>query len=165
MSDPVLRHARAEDAVRCHEIERAAYASDAAATLDKIARRIAIYPQGFLVAEREGRIEGFVNSACADGIDLGDEALKDLADHDPAGAEAVILSLAVDPDAQGTGLAGRLMRAFLTAMRQAGKSRVHLICRSHHIGLYERFGFVYLRPSASAHGGEAWHEMALQLSE
>jgi len=75
----------------------------------------------------------------------------------------VILSVAVDPAHQGCGHAGRLLREFAGRMRQAGKSAIHLICREHHIRLYEKFGYRLVGPSASDHGGGRWFDMVKPL--
>ncbi|UWQ17710.1 GNAT family N-acetyltransferase [Jannaschia sp. M317] len=158
-----LRHARAEDADRCHAIEVSAYASSAAATREKILKRIMLYPEGFLILEAEGQIAGFINSGCADQVVLSDEAFKELVGHDPDAPNVVIMSVVVDPAQQGRGLSRALMSAFVEQIRQRGKREIHLICRDHHVPLYERFGYRYVRPSASDHGGMAWHEMCMTL--
>jgi hypothetical protein len=56
------------------------------------------------------------------------------------------------------------MQNHILRMRRLGKASIQLMCRERHVGLYEKFGFAYLRESESVHGGMAWHEMALQLS-
>jgi hypothetical protein len=48
-------------------------------------------------------------------------------------------------------------------MRQAGKQTIHLMCKQRHVDLYARQGYRYVRPSASDHGGMAWHEMVMEL--
>ncbi|NRA98418.1 MAG: GNAT family N-acetyltransferase [Rhodobacteraceae bacterium] len=159
----VLRTARPTDAGRCHAIESAAYPPDEAATLPKIIHRIEAFPQGFLVLEVGGQIVGFINSGCTDAVDLGDDGIKDLCGHDPEAANVVILSVVVDPAHQGHGHARVLMADFIERMRDLGKTSIFLICKDPLIPFYERAGFRYLRPSASAHGGAVWHEMVQDL--
>ena len=79
----MLRTARQEDTDRCFEIETSAFAADEAASRATIAKRIRVYPQGFLVLESGGEILGFVNSGCAHVVEMADEAFKDLVGHDP----------------------------------------------------------------------------------
>ncbi|WP_380996993.1 GNAT family N-acetyltransferase, partial [Sedimentitalea sp. HM32M-2] len=105
------------DAARCFAIESAAYKGDEAATLEKIAKRIANYPQGFLVLEIDGQMVGFVNSGCAHAVEMSNEEFKELVGHDPDAPNVVILSVVVDPAHQGQGYAGHLMREFLVRMR------------------------------------------------
>lgn len=160
---PVFRQAAPPDAARCFEIEDSAYEGDEAATLAKIRQRIAEYPQGFLVMELEGRIVGFINSGCAHEVAMADESFKELVGHDPAAPHVVIMSVAIDPAFQGRGLAGVMMRSFVERMRRAGKRDIHLMCRERHVDLYAHLGFRYVKPSASDHGGLAWHEMTMAL--
>ena len=158
-----FRTARPTDADRCFEIESAAYEGDEAATLEKIAKRIGQYPQGFLILETGGEIAGFINCGCAHQVEMSDEDFKELIGHDPDAPHVVILSVVVDPAQQGKGLSRTLMEEFVTRMRRMGKETIHLMCRDHHVPLYEKFGYRYLRPSASDHGGMAWHEMSMTL--
>lgn len=158
-----FRNARPADADRCFEIETSAYEGDEAATLEKISKRIALYPEGFLILEKDGAVAGFINSGCAYRVEMSDEAFKELVGHDPEAPNVVIMSVVVDPSQQGTGLARALMEEFVARMRGMGKSAIYLICKKHHVPLYERFGYGYMRPSASEHGGMAWHEMSMEL--
>lgn len=50
----VIRNVTAADLDRCYAIETVAYEGDEAATREKIATRIATWPDGFIVAEVEG---------------------------------------------------------------------------------------------------------------
>lgn len=55
------------------------------------------------------------------------------------------------------------MTEFIDRMRAAGKQMIHLMCKERHVDLYRRLGYDYVRPSASDHGGMAWHEMVMRL--
>src|SRR5262245_6781633 len=101
MTPPTFRQALRQDAPRCFEIERAAYEGDEAATEEKISRRIAVYPEGFLVLEVDGRIVGFINSGCARRVVMSDESFKELVGHEPDAPNVVIMSVVVDPAYQG----------------------------------------------------------------
>lgn len=158
-----LRFVEGRDLDRCYAIEISAYEGDEAATQEKIATRIREYPQGFVVLERDGEVVGFINSGCAHEVVMADEAFKELVGHDPAAPNVVIMSVAVAPEHQGRGHAGRLMRHFVELARRSGKASIHLMCREQHIALYGHLGYRYVRPSPSEHGGLAWHEMVMDL--
>jgi N-acetylglutamate synthase-like GNAT family acetyltransferase len=162
-ASPTFRHPVPADAVRCFEIETAAYEGDEAATLEKIATRIAQYPEGFLILEAEGGIAGFINSGCAFEVVMSDEAFKELVGHDPAAPNAVIMSVVVDPAEQGKGYSKLLMQRFIRDMREAGKKSIHLMCKEQYVALYAKMDYRYTQPSASDHGGMAWHEMVMDL--
>lgn len=159
----MFRNARPADADRCLDIETSAYDGDEAATGAKIAGRIDAYPEGFLVLELDGRIVGFINCGCAHEVEMSDEAFKELVGHDPEAPNVVILSVAVDPAQQGRGHSRALMEEFVERMRKMGKTTIHLMCKAHHVPLYEKFGYGYSGPSASDHGGMTWHEMSMTL--
>lgn len=163
MSTPRLRQATPQDVDRCYQIEISAYEGDEAATREKIATRISQYPEGFLVLELDEVVVGFINSGCAFEVVMSDEAFKELVGHDAQAPNVVIISVVVDPAFQGRGLAGLLMSHFVEQMRQRGKATIHLMCKDRHVGLYEKMGYRYVQPSASDHGGMAWHEMVMTL--
>ncbi|MBL4981174.1 GNAT family N-acetyltransferase [Pseudomonas fluorescens] len=158
-----LRNALPTDAARCFQIETTAYEGDEAATLEKIATRIAQYPEGFLILEEDGAVVGFINSGCAHEVVVSDEAFKELVGHDAEAPNVVIMSVVVDPAHQGKGYAKRLMTAFVQRMGTLGKQTIHLMCKQQHVPLYTRMGYTYVRPSPSDHGGMAWHEMVMAL--
>lgn len=159
----VFRNALPTDANRCFEIETSAYEGDEAATHEKIARRIETYPDGFLILEMEGKVVGFINCGCAYEVEMSDEDFKELIGHDPDAPNVVIMSVVVDPSHQGKGLSKALMIEFEKRMRSMGKATIHLMCKKHHVPLYQKFGYRYLQPSASDHGGMIWHEMSMTL--
>ncbi|OWP51190.1 GNAT family N-acetyltransferase [Pseudomonas nitroreducens] len=163
MTAPTFRTATLDDTDRCFEIETTAYEGDEAATHEKIATRIAQYPAGFLIMELEREIIGFINSGCAQEVVMSDEAFKELVGHDPAAPNVVIMSVVIDPAQQGKGYATLLMRTFIERMAGQGKRTLHLMCKDRHVPLYERLGYRYVKPSASDHGGMAWHEMVMEL--
>ncbi|MFJ3050719.1 GNAT family N-acetyltransferase [Pseudomonas nitroreducens] len=163
MTAPTFRTAVPADTDRCFAIETTAYEGDEAATHEKIATRIAQYPEGFLIMELGGEIIGFINSGCAFEVVMSDEEFKELIGHDPAAPNVVIMSVVIDPAQQGKGYASLLMRTFVERMAGLGKRTIHLMCKDRHVPLYERFGYRYVKPSASDHGGMAWHEMVMEL--
>ncbi|WP_228350909.1 MULTISPECIES: GNAT family N-acetyltransferase [Limnobaculum] len=158
-----IRTAQPQDTARCYQIEITAYEGDEAATEAKIAKRIATYPEGFLVLETPEGITGFINCGCAYDVVMSDEEFKELIGHDPEAPNVVIMSVVVDPDFQGKGYSSVLMKAFIKHMQALGKKTIHLMCKQRHIGLYEKFGFVYVKQSESDHGGMSWHEMVMDI--
>ena len=163
MTDKTFRIASPADAARCFDVEAAGYNADEAATLEKISKRIAEHPQGFVLLETGGEIVGFINSGCTHEVEMSDEDIKDLIGHDPSAPHVVILSVVVDPAYQGLGLSTALMSEFVRRMEEAGKATIHLMCKRPLVPLYERFGYRYIKPSGSAHGGAEWHEMMMDL--
>ncbi|HEM6742293.1 TPA: GNAT family N-acetyltransferase [Citrobacter farmeri] len=163
MSTPLFRQAVPADVDRCYEIETLAYEGDEAATREKIATRIQRYPQGFMCMELNGEVAGFINAGCAWEVVMSDEEFKELVGHDPDAPNAVIMSVVVHPDFQGKGYSSLMMREFVTRMKAMHKKTIHLMCKDRHVDLYAHFGYRYVKPSESEHGGMAWHEMVMAL--
>lgn len=163
MSTPLFRQAVPADVDRCYEIETLAYEGDEAATREKIATRIQLYPQGFMCMELNGEVAGFINAGCAWEVVMSDEEFKELVGHDPHAPNAVIMSVVVHPDFQGKGYSSLMMREFVTRMKAMHKKTIHLMCKDRHVDLYAHFGYRYVKPSESDHGGMAWHEMVMAL--
>ena len=163
MDNREFRNASPLDAKRCFDVEILAYDGDEAATLEKISKRIAVYSQGFLILEVGKEIVGFINSGCAYDVEMSDEDFKELIGHDPAAPNVVIMSVVVDPAYQGRGFSSALMSEFVRRMTETNKETIHLMCKEHHVSLYEKFGYRYTQPSASDHGGVRWHEMMMEL--
>lgn len=163
MPAPSFRTATPLDASRCYQIEIGAYEGDEAATQEKIATRIDLYPQGFLIMELEGQVIGFINGGCAHHVQMADEAFKELVGHSSEAPNVVIMSVVIDPEYQGKGYATLMMAQFVERMRAMGKQSIHLMCKERHVPLYQRMGYGYVQPSTSDHGGMAWHEMLMPL--
>ncbi len=163
MSQLIIRHVLPEDLDECFLVETSGFSPEEAATRETIQLRIECFPEGFLVAQVDGRVVGILNSAATDKTDLGDEELKHLVGHDPAGKNLVVFALAVLPEYRKQGIARQLLSRFADEAREQGKENILLMCKQHLIPYYERMGFVHTGLSKSTHGGAAWHEMRLTL--
>ena len=158
-----IRHADMDDLTACHTIEARCFPAAEAAWASSLRNRIELFPEGFLVAELDGKVVGQVNSGATDKDDITDEAFKQLIGHDPDGRNLVIFSLSVLPDFQKRGIAAKLMANFIGHARDMGKAAIKLLCKEPLIPYYARFGFIDDGLSASSHGGAAWHAMSLPL--
>jgi ribosomal protein S18 acetylase RimI-like enzyme len=162
MVDLNIRQVQPADLDQCFTIESLCYTTDGASR-EKIAKRIETFPAGFLVAEQNGRIIGFINSGSTSKEDITDEALKDMVGHEPDGRFIVIFSVAVHPEYQGRGFSKPLLERFIEAARLLKKEKILFICKADLIPYYQKLGFTYSRPSQSSHGGFSWHEMYMAL--
>jgi ribosomal protein S18 acetylase RimI-like enzyme len=163
MKSITIRHVLPQDLDRCHIVETSGFPPEEAASRETIGLRIETFPEGFLVAEANGKIVGILNSAATNRDDISDEELKQLVGHDPAGKNMVVFALAVLPDFQKQGIARQLMSTFVEEARGRGKETVLLMCKAHLVAYYERMGFDHIGLSRSTHGGAEWHEMRLRL--
>lgn len=164
MSDVNIRNVTEADLDGCYEVEIACWPPEEAAAKETVERRIAAFPQGFYVAESDGRVIGMLNSCCTDREDLGDEELKQLVGHHVAGRNMVVFALGVLPGFRKQGIAAALMMRFIRLARELNKEKVLLICKSDLVAYYERFGFAHAGLSRSMHGGARWQQMVLKLA-
>jgi len=163
MHDVDIRNVIRADLDGCYEVEIACWPPEEAAAKETVERRIVAFPQGFFIAESDGRVIGMLNSCCTDREDLGDEELKQLIGHDVDGRNMVVFALGVLPGFRKQGVAAALMSRFIRLARELNKENVLLICKSDLVAYYERFGFVHAGLSRSMHGGATWQQMVLKL--
>jgi hypothetical protein len=97
MSTLLIRYATLADTHACHAIELLCFDPAEAASIESIQARIEVFASGFLVAEMEGTIWGFINSGATNADDLADEELKQMVGHAANGYNLVVFSLAVHP--------------------------------------------------------------------
>ncbi len=165
MSEIIVRNVQLRDLDDCCVVEASGFSPEEAASRETIQLRIEIFPQGFFVAELDGRIVGMVNGAATNKDDISDEELKQLIGHDINGRNMVIFALAVLPEFQKRGIAKQLMLRFIEEARQNKKEKVLLMCKKYLVAYYEGMGFTHAGLSKSTHGGAEWHEMRLALKE
>ncbi len=165
MHDVNIRNVTEADLDGCYEVEIACWPPEEAAAKKTIERRIAVFPQGFFIAESDGRVIGMLNSCCTAREDLGDEELKQLVGHDVDGRNMVVFALGVLPEFRRHGIAAALMSRFIGFARELKKEKVLLICKSDLVAYYERFGFAHAGLSRSMHGGASWQQMVLKLDD
>lgn len=163
MSEILIRNVLPKDIDGCYLVETSGFPPEEAATKETIQRRIETFPQGFLVAEIDGRIVGMLNSAATNKEDISDEALKQLIGHDAGGGNMVVFALVVLPAFQKRGIARQLMSRFTYEARRLKKQKVLLLCKQHLIAYYQGMGFTHAGLSKSTHGNAEWHEMSLRL--
>lgn len=163
MTEIRIRNVLPKDLDGCYLVEISGFPPEEAATRETIQRRIDAFPEGFLVAEINGRIVGMLNSAATHKEDISDEALKQLVGHDAGGRNMVVFALVVLPEFQKRGIARQLITKFAYEARKRKKHQVLLLCKQHLIAYYQGLGFSHVGLSKSTHGNAEWHEMCLLL--
>jgi hypothetical protein len=103
MSEAVIRKVQPKDVDECYLVEMSGFSQEEAASRETIQLRAETYPQGFFIAEINGRIIGMVNGASTDKDDISDEELKQLIGHNAGGRNMVIFALAVLPNFKSGG--------------------------------------------------------------
>lgn len=164
MHELIIRGVLKSDLEACAAIESSCFDPAEAAPIESIERRIDIYPDGFLIAEMDGKVIGMINSGSTHKDDITDEAFKKLIGHRADGENMVVFSLAVSPGFQGLGVSRKLMEKFIEVSKRLEKKKILLLCKDYHVNYYERLGFGYGGLSESRHGGFGWHEMVMEFT-
>ncbi len=158
-----IRRVERSDLNGCFALEKCCYRGGEVAPVDFIEKRIEIYPDGFFVAEADGKIVGMVNGGATHKDDITDEELKYLIGHVRNGRNSVIFSLAVHPEYRGRGIARILMQKMFEISAKKEKQRILLLCCEELMGFYRSLGFTYGGPSNSYLDGSVMHQMQYDL--
>ena len=158
-----IRRVEYADLEACCMLENLCFDEMEIAPRDFIEKRIELYPDGFYVAEIEGRLVGMVNSGATHREDITDEGLKYLSGHVRNGRNAVIFSLAVHPDFRRRGIGRALVEQMIRVAAEKEKQRVLLLCQEERISLYTTMGFVKVGLVTSNFGGRLLHQLEYML--
>lgn len=118
------------------EVEKSVWPSELRATREKFESRATLFPQGFIVAELDGKIKGLTTSEITT-YDLStDKTWNEITDngtlkatHNSLKDSLYVVSVGVSPDSQGMGIGGRLVRSQIDLAKQLGLKRVFLGAR------------------------------------
>ena len=94
---------------------------------------------------------------------LTDDFFTDAEMHDPKGKNIMLLGLDVLPEYQHQGLARELVRCYKEREKANGREKLILTCLPDKVEMYQKFGFKDHGIGGSVWGGEAWHEMSVEL--
>ena len=159
--DIKIRTVKPEDLDLVTAVEAECFPAAEAAGRADFERRIKTFPESFLIAEKAGRIIGFINGCVTDETAICDEMYEDEAFHRENGAYQSVFGLDVIPGERNQGVAELLMRALMERARAAGRKGMILTCKDRLVHYYETFGFRNEGVSSSTHGGVVWYAMRL----
>lgn len=161
----IFRNIRQEEIAQTAEIEKICFPPNEACSYEHMEDRVKKAPELFLVAEDRdtGKIAGFLNGLATDREHLTDDFFTDADVHDPKGKNIMLLGLDVLPEYQRQGLARELVRRYKEREKANGREKLILTCLPDKVEMYEKFGFKDHGIGDSVWGGEAWHEMSVEL--
>lgn len=161
----IFRNIRQEEIAQTSEIEKICFPPNEACSYEHMEDRVKKAPELFLVAEDRatGKIAGFLNGLATDREHLTDDFFTDAEMHDPKGKNIMLLGLDVLPKYQHQGLARELVRCYKEREKVNGRDKLILTCLPDKVEMYQKFGFKDHGIGDSVWGGEAWHEMSVEL--
>ena len=158
-----IRNATMKDAQALFLIETACLPPNQAASLETLSNRLSAYPQHFWLIEENGIVVGFVNGMVTNYDTVKDEMFRNTQMHDENGAWQSVFGLAVSPDYQNMGYAGKLLQHLFFACSKQKRKGIVLTCEEHLINYYLKFGFINMGISESVHGGDVFFDMKKEL--
>lgn len=160
-----FRNIKQNEAEEAAEIERICFPPNEACSKKHMKDRVAGIADLFLVAidKENGKMAGFLNGLATDDEILKDEFFTDASLHNPEGKNIMLLGLDVLPEYQHQGLARELVRCYKEREKANGREKLILTCLPDKVEMYQKFGFKDHGIGGSVWGGEAWHEMSVEL--
>ena len=148
-------------------IEQICFPPHEACSRKAMTERIGVAPELFLVAvDREtGKLAGFLNGLSTDEAAFRDEFFTDANLYRPSGENVMLLGLDVLPEYRMQGLGRELMNQYSLRERANNRRKLILTCLDSKVLMYEKMGFCDDGMANSTWGGEAWHQMSLQLGD
>ena len=161
----LFRNIRLDEIDEATEIEQICFPPNEACTAGSMKERVLAVQKLFLVAEEieTGKIAGFLNGMSTKETKFRDEFFTTPTLYDPEGDQVMLLGLDVRPEYRRQGLARELVSQYAERERKRGRKRLILTCLENKVEMYQKFGFQDLGMAESTWGGEAWHEMDMQL--
>ena len=137
-----------------------------AASKERIAGRLAVYPDYFWVGRDESHeLVSFAAGPVTKERDLTDNMYADPSVHDPDGDWQMVFCLCTMPQHRRKGLGGLVLQRLISEAEEKGRKGVVLACKEEKIPFYEKFGFVNEGVSKSKHGGARWYQMRLTFDK
>lgn len=157
----IIRQASLADLDAIHRIELENFSPKEAISREILAKHIETISSTFLVAEKNGKILGYLEGPIRPERHLHDVSFTmEIEDcHSIEGGFISLTSLSISKEAQGLGVG----RALLEAMKEIAiadeRHGINLTCHDYLTAYYERHDFVNEGQSKSTYADEIWYDM------
>ena len=138
-----IRQAKLEDLDRIVEIELENFSVEEAIPRSVFEAHLREIQTSFLVAEKEGRIMGYIEGPVAPHRHLQDQSFtEDIKDYShETGGYISVTCLSIAKEAQGLGLGKKLLTALKEVALEDEREGINLTCHDYLIAYYEKHGF------------------------
>ena len=156
-----IRQARVSDLDRILEIELENFSLEEAIPRSVFEAHLCEIQTSFLVAEKEGRILGYIEGPVVPHRHLQDQSFtEEVEDHSHrSGGYISVTCLSIAKEAQDLGVGKRLLTALKEVAVEQEREGINLTCHDYLIPYYEKHGFVNEGISQSNFAGETWYDM------
>ncbi|MFS9298005.1 GNAT family N-acetyltransferase [Streptococcus mitis] len=156
-----IRQARFSDLDRIIEIELENFSLEEAIPRSVFEAHLREIQTSFLVAEKEGRVLGYIEGPVVPHRHLQDQSFtEEVEDHSHiSGGYISVTCLSIAKEAQDLGVGKRLLTALKEVAVEQEREGINLTCHDYLILYYEKHGFVNEGISQSNFAGETWYDM------
>lgn len=154
-----LRNVQAGDLEQLLAIEDEGFSKEEAATKEAMIERIYTIADTFIVAEKDGKILGYINGPIINQPYITDDLFKTIGENPKTGGYQSILGVAVSKNARKQGVARILIEKMEELAAENKRQGITLTCKEELISFYEKLGFVDHGLSESQHGGVSWYNL------
>lgn len=157
----IIRQASLADLDAIHRIELENFSPEEAISREILAKHIETISTTFLVAEKNGKILGYLEGPIRPERHLHDVSFTmEIEDcHSIEGGFISLTSLSISKEVHSLGVG----RALLEAMKEIAiadeRHGINLTCHDYLTAYYERHDFVNEGQSKSTYAGEVWYDM------
>ncbi|MGG4491139.1 GNAT family N-acetyltransferase [Metabacillus idriensis] len=154
-----LRKVQSADLEQLLFIENEGFSKEEAATKEALAERIQLIADTFIVAEKKGKIVGYINGPIINQPYITDDLFEETKKNPKSGGYQSILGLAVSKQARNQGIAKILIEKMEELAQENERAGMTLTCKQELVSFYEKLGFVSHGVSESKHGGVCWYNL------
>ena len=157
----IIRQAQMADLDVIYAIELENFSPEEAISREILAKHIETISSTFLVAEKKGKILGYLEGPIRPERHLHDVSFTlEIEDcYSIAGGFISLTSLSISKEAQGLGVGKALLKAMKEIVIADERHGINLTCHDYLIAYYEKHGFVNEGPSSSTYADEVWFDM------
>ena len=156
-----IRQVKFSDLDRILEIELENFSLEEAIPRSVFEAHLREIQTSFLVAEKEGRVLGYIEGPVVPHRHLQDQFFtEEVEDHSHrSGGYISVTCLSIAKEAQALGVGKRLLTALKEVAVEQEREGINLTCHDYLILYYEKHGFVNEGISQSNFAGETWYDM------
>jgi len=157
----IIRQAQMADLDAIYAIELENFSPEEAISREILAKHIEKIPSTFLVAEKNGKILGYLEGPVRPERHLHDVSFTlEIEDYHTSDDGFIsVTSLSISKEAQGLGVGKALLKAMKEIAIADKRHGINLTCHDYLIAYYEKHGFVNEGPSSSTYADEVWFDM------
>ncbi|WP_061910491.1 GNAT family N-acetyltransferase [Streptococcus cristatus] len=157
----IIRQAQMADLDAIYAIELENFSPEEAISREILAKHIEKIFSTFLVAEKNGKILGYLEGPVRPERYLKDISFtEDVEDYSYlAGGFISVTSLSISKEAQGLGVGKALLKVMKEIAIADERHGINLTCHDYLVAYYEQHDFVNEGRSASTYADEVWFDM------